>query len=137
MHWERKEATCAEGVKLEPRTGSSAAAVGRKVYLYGGLQPHTGVCFGDVLVLDTGASLGGGRDHAAPSDTESNATLTACLASIYPPEKWEWSRLAVQGGTPPPRHSHAACLVGGDKLVVFGGAGCGFDRFPAPSHSPR
>lgn len=54
MHWEKKETKCASGVKLEPRTGSTAIAVGRKVYVYGGLQPHTATCFGDVLVLDTG-----------------------------------------------------------------------------------
>lgn len=57
MHWERKEARCADGLKLEPRTGSTASAVGRKLYLYGGLQPLTGLCFGDVLVLDTGERM--------------------------------------------------------------------------------
>jgi Kelch motif len=35
------------------RTGASMTAIGDCVYIYGGQEPSTGLCFGDVVKLDT------------------------------------------------------------------------------------
>jgi hypothetical protein len=48
----------------------------------------------------------------------------ACFNDLHvlDPATWEWSEARVEGGRPPPRHSHVACRLGDGALVVFGGA---------------
>ena len=89
--WIKKSTTCAMGVTLPDRAGAAAVAIGRVVYVLGGQDPTTCVCFNDVLALD-------------------------CYA-------WEWSRVAIEGNSPPPRNSHVACAIhGGRRIVMYGGA---------------
>ena len=93
LAWERPAIAAAGGAAPTPRANASLTALGRKLYLFGGHDPTSGTCFNDVLALDTA------RDP------------------------WEWRRVEIQGGSPPPRHSHAACRLRGGCLLVFGGAG--------------
>ena len=42
------------------------------------------------------------------------------------PEMWEWSLVETRGTTPPARHSHVACSLAGQCLLIHGGSGmCG------------
>lgn len=50
--WVKKTTTVKGGARLPERTGATATAVGRKVYVFGGQEPTRGVCFNDVVVLD-------------------------------------------------------------------------------------
>lgn len=93
LAWERPAVAVAGGAALPPRAGASFTAVGRVLYLFGGQDPASGTCFNDIVALDTAS------------------------------DPWEWRRVEVQGGSPPPRHSHAACVVRGGCVLVFGGAG--------------
>ena len=93
LAWERPAVVASGGAAPTPRANASLTALGRTLYLFGGHDPASGTCFNDVLALDT--------EH----------------------DPWEWRRVEVQGGSPPPRHSHAACSVRGNCLLVFGGAG--------------
>lgn len=87
-------------------------------------RPAVRVAGGAALPPRTGATLTavgaklylfGGQDP----------TSGACFNDVVAldPATWEWERLSVSGGSPPPRHSHTTCLVNGHCLLVFGGAG--------------
>jgi hypothetical protein len=67
-------------------------AVDGRLFIFGGQEPQTGVCFNDVVVYD--------------------------------PALGAWHRAAITGGSPPPRHSHTACVFQKTRVLVYGGAWC-------------
>ncbi|KAK9829964.1 hypothetical protein WJX72_008920 [[Myrmecia] bisecta] len=89
--WRCVMASNTAGTPVRPRTGATMTAVDDKVYVYGGQDPVSGICYDDLLMLDTAS--------------------------------WQWSPVEVEGGKPPPRHSHCAGLFKDHCLLVFGGAG--------------
>ena len=48
--WVKKTTTVKGGARLPERTGATATAVGRKVYVFGGQEPTRGVCFNLSLI---------------------------------------------------------------------------------------
>ncbi|KAK9907332.1 hypothetical protein WJX75_001616 [Coccomyxa subellipsoidea] len=51
--WAPINSTSSTGVQLQPRSGATMTAIGTNVYLYGGQDPVTGICYDDILMLDT------------------------------------------------------------------------------------
>lgn len=149
--WVRKSTTTRGGARLPPRSGASATAVGRKVYVFGGQCPERGTCFNDVVVLDcdswewsrlpvSGASPPPRNAHVACS--ANNGRLLVIHGGSSPEEgpmgdvhvldleegAERWVRPTVRGQAPEPREMHAAAAIpagGGDadELLILGGRG--------------
>ena len=51
--WIRKTTTVRDGRTLPARSGHSATTIGTDIYVFGGMDPQTGTCFNDVVVLCT------------------------------------------------------------------------------------
>eukprot|EP00741_Cyanophora_paradoxa_P011450 tig00020556_g11061.t1 len=128
------------GERPPPVGGHAVAAVGSKLYVFGGAN-RDGRTFNALYELDTdswtwrelkavgtrppprtghtlvahGASLllFGGQD---PLQTQVYNDM-----HIFDLEKLAWRRVSAQGAIPDPRNSHGAAVLGG-KMVVFGGA---------------
>ena len=129
--WVRKSTTTRGGARLPPRSGASATAVGRKVYVFGGQCPERGTCFNDVVVLDceswewsrlpvSGASPPPRNAHVACA--AENGRLLVIHGGSSPEEgpmgdvhvldleegAERWTRPKVAGQAPEPREMHAA-----------------------------
>ena len=132
--WVRKSTTTRGGARLPPRSGASATAVGRKVYVFGGQCPERGTCFNDVVVLDceswewsrlpvSGASPPPRNAHVACA--AENGRLLVIHGGSSPEEgpmgdvhvldleegAERWVRPTVRGQAPEPREMHAAAAV--------------------------
>ena len=90
--WIRKTTTTRGDEKLPARSGASATAIGTDVYVFGGQDPSTGVCFNDVVVLDTTSW------------------------------QWRRLILAESGSPPPRNGHVACAAFGGKALVIHGGS---------------
>ena len=143
--WTRKTTTTRGGEKLPARSGASATAVGTDVYVFGGQDPETGVCFNDVVVLDAKTWEWRRLPLAERGSPPPRTGHVACAArngevlvihggaspevgpmgDVYVlnlqegREKWERPR--VEGQSPEPREMHAG--------VAFGNAENGFEEF--------
>ncbi|GLC47994.1 hypothetical protein PLESTB_000047500 [Pleodorina starrii] len=143
--WTRISPLMAAGCKLLPRSGATLTVVGGRVYLFGGTEPVSGVCFNDLKVLDTATWTW--------SDVEAQGTLpparhshcSGCLADtclivyggagyqgpmqdlwIYNTLQNSWSRPVVSGPQPQAREMHTGCMVDPTTLLVYGGRGAEF-----------
>ena len=101
-----------------PRSGASATAVGRKVYVFGGQCPERGTCFNDVVVLDcrswewsrlpvSGASPPPRNAHVASArrGTDASSSFTAVRAPRRAPwatSTFSTSKKAPSDGFDPP-----------------------------------
>jgi len=90
--WIRKTTTTRGDEKLPARSGASATTIGTDVYVFGGQDPSTGVCFNDVVVLDTTSW------------------------------EWRRLILAESGSPPPRNGHVACAAFGGKALVIHGGS---------------
>ena len=90
--WIRKTTTTRGDEKIPARSGASATVIGTDVYVFGGQDPSTGVCFNDVVVLDMNAW------------------------------EWRRLTLAESGSPPPRNGHVACAARGGKALVVYGGS---------------
>ena len=136
-----------------PRSGASATAVGRKVYVFGGQCPERGTCFNDVVVLDceswewsrlpvSGASPPPRNAHVACA--AENGRLLVIHGGSSPEEgpmgdvhvldleegAERWVRPTVRGQAPAPRDTAAAAVAAPGanassrgELLILGGRG--------------
>ena len=132
--WIRKSTTVRGGGTLPARTGATATAVGRKVYVFGGQEPSRGTCFNDVVVLDCDSWEWSRLEISGPSPPPRNSHV-ACvvnggrllvvyggsspevgpMSDVYLLDLEEgaerWIRPKVTGQAPEPREMHAACVL--------------------------
>ena len=151
--WVRKTTTFAGPGRLPQRSGATATAVGRMVYVFGGQDPSRGTCFNDVVVLDCDDWSWSRLPIAGASPPPRNAHV-ACAADngrllvIHggsSPEEGPWatstfstSKKAPSDGfdppsadkplsrercTPPPPFSRAARTRPPRELLILGGRG--------------
>ena len=78
--WIRKSTTVRGGGTLPARTGATATAVGRKVYVFGGQEPSRGTCFNDVVVLDCDSWEWSRLEISGPSPPPRNSHV-ACVVN--------------------------------------------------------
>mmetsp|Transcript_19607 Transcript_19607/g.54628 ORF Transcript_19607/g.54628 Transcript_19607/m.54628 type:complete len:351 (-) Transcript_19607:613-1665(-) len=129
------------------RGGHCMSSVGSRLIVFGG-SDRVPLSYDDLWVLDTAeehmqwtriSPLSAPGCQILP---RSGATLTAIgdLLYLYGGQEpltefrfgdikvldtrtWTWSNVEVQGQVPPPRHSHAAGVLAGQCLLVYGGSG--------------
>ena len=132
--WVRKTTTFAGPGRLPQRSGATATAVGRKVYVFGGQDPTRGTCFNDVVVLDCDDWLWSRLPIAGASPPPRNAHVACSIANgrlivvhggsspedgpmgdVHVLDLMEgaerWTRPKVAGQAPEPREMHAACAI--------------------------
>jgi len=132
--WVRKSTTVRGGETLPARTGATATAVGRKVYVFGGQEPSQGTCFNDVVVLDCDAWEWSRLEISGPSPPPRNSHVACAvnggrllvvygganpevgpMSDVYLLDLEEgaerWIRPKVTGQAPEPREMHAACVL--------------------------
>jgi hypothetical protein len=137
----QKTTTVRGGARLPERTGATATAVGRKVYVFGGQDPTRGVCFNDVVVLDcnswewsrlevTGASPPPRSSHSACVVNGGRLLVVyggageedGPLGDVHVLDLREgaerWTRPRVGGQSPEPREMHAACMIPAAGLAL-------------------
>ena len=152
--WVKKTTTVRGGSRLPERTGATATAVGRKVYVFGGQEPTRGVAFNDVVVLDcttwewsrlevSGPSPPPRHSHVACSALGGRLLVVyggaggdgeGPLGDVHVLDLREgaerWTRPRVTGQAPEPREMAAACMLptsSWEDLSRGGGGGGGDD----------
>jgi len=146
--WVRKTTTTRGGETLPARSGASATAVGADVYVFGGQDPSTGVCFNDVVVLDTtrwewrrlvlaeSGSPPPRNGHIACALPSRKALMVyggsspelGPMGDVHVLNLEEgcekWDRPRVAGQAPEPREMHAGVFFAEkEELLIAGGRG--------------
>ena len=87
--WIRKSTTVRGGGTLPARTGATATAVGRKVYVFGGQEPSQGTCFNDggeqyrTVTCVNGFCDGAEQPPTVQSCTYEGDYCSACEAHLF------------------------------------------------------
>eukprot|EP00976_Prorocentrum_cordatum_P030349 618043-Prorocentrum_minimum.AAC.8 len=101
-------------------------AVQDRLYIFGGQDPETGICFNDVVVFHPVRAT-----RAVGLVELLQCSVLKAIASssgsptndvwIFDTELGEWSRPTVKGQAPAAREMHSAVFVEGHGLVIYGG----------------
>uniref|UniRef100_A0A7S0R239 Uncharacterized protein n=1 Tax=Pyramimonas obovata TaxID=1411642 RepID=A0A7S0R239_9CHLO len=139
--WTKENPKAPEGVQLPARSGATLTAVGDRLYIFGGQDPETGICFNDVVVYEPDSQTWD-RIAAKGGSPPPRHSHTACCCHtnrilvfggsgqtgsptndvwMFDTELGEWSRPTVKGQAPAPREMHSAVYVEGHGLVIYGG----------------
>lgn len=125
-----------------PRGGASMSVVQGKVWMFGGQDPLSGICFSDFVVLDP-ATWEWSRPQPRGDPPPSRHSHVAGVikdrvivifggAGVHGPlgdtwlfdtETLTWMRPTVSGQAPAPREMAAACILKDGRLFVHGGRG--------------
>eukprot|EP00238_Polyblepharides_amylifera_P003139 CAMPEP_0196590534 /NCGR_PEP_ID=MMETSP1081-20130531/66885_1 /TAXON_ID=36882 /ORGANISM="Pyramimonas amylifera, Strain CCMP720" /LENGTH=184 /DNA_ID=CAMNT_0041913673 /DNA_START=245 /DNA_END=798 /DNA_ORIENTATION=- len=114
-------------------------AVGDKLYIFGGQDPHTGATFNDVVMCDPGTKMWN-RVPVSGSPPPRHSHTACCFQGhriliyggagedgpvgdiwVFDTELSEWSRPIIKGQAPAPREMHCGVDAGAHGLVIFGG----------------
>lgn len=96
------------------RSGASLTVVDDKLFVYGGQDPLTGLCFGDMIYFDMKL-----MEWRRPEVRASPCCGVRLRTRPVPPHP----RRQVLVESPPPRHSHVAARIAENAILVWGGAG--------------
>jgi hypothetical protein len=145
--WIRQTTTSRNGETFPAgRSGHSATTIGSEIYVFGGMDPVSGTCFNDVVVLSTQnwewrrlalAETGSPPPrnahvacafrndtcivvHGGSSPDQGPMGDIHVLNVLEGREKWERPR--VTGQAPDPREMHAGVCMD-DELIICGGRG--------------
>ncbi|GIL92711.1 hypothetical protein Vretifemale_20168 [Volvox reticuliferus] len=143
--WTRISPLMAPGCKLLPRSGATLTVVGDRVYLFGGTEPVSGVCFNELKVLDPATWTWSDVEPQGTLPAPRHSHCSGCLAEtclivyggagyqgpmqdlwIYNTLQNAWSRPTVSGDQPQAREMHTGCMVDTTTLLVYGGRGSNF-----------
>ncbi|CAL8463049.1 g2583 [Coccomyxa elongata] len=138
--WTPIESTSASGVVLQPRSGATMTAIGHKVYLYGGQDPQTGICYDDILVLDTltwdwdFVEVESGRPPARHSHCTGlfqdhcllvfgGAGMHGTLGDLwlFNTRTGTWVTPMAEGQAPCQREMHSGTMLTDSRMLVCGG----------------
>ncbi|KXZ55710.1 hypothetical protein GPECTOR_2g1260 [Gonium pectorale] len=121
--WTRISPILANGCKLLPRSGATLTVVGDRIYLFGGTEPVSGLCYNDLKALDPSTwtwsdveLVYGGAGYQGPMQD----------VWIYNTLQNGWSRPAIAGEQPAAREMHTGCMVDSTTMLVYGGRGAEF-----------
>ncbi|CAG9460707.1 unnamed protein product [Pedinophyceae sp. YPF-701] len=142
--WTRITPTFKDGVDILPRTGATMCAINDKIYMYGGQDPMTGVVYSDVTCLDTDVWEWSKVRVIGDSPPPRHSHVAAALAKdriivvhggsgpqgtplddlwVFNLDSGMWTRPAPAGDPPAAREMAAACVLGGDRILIHGGRG--------------
>ncbi|GAQ89513.1 hypothetical protein KFL_005310050 [Klebsormidium nitens] len=134
---------------LDARTGAAIAAVGERVFLFGGYDPTIGAGFNDVACFDLehrqwssvetlGKAPPPTHSHSAcyvppqADDCHSGTVLLFGGATeercsnqlhVFDPDTATWQQPTTSGRPPCPREMHSATLISRHKVLISGGRG--------------
>ncbi|KAG2435747.1 hypothetical protein HXX76_006943 [Chlamydomonas incerta] len=140
--WTRITPVYAPGCKVMPRSGATLTAVGDRLYLFGGTEPVSNVCFNDMKMLDPKTWTWSDVEVTGTRPPERHSHCTGCLADtclvVYGGAGYQgpmndvwifntlqngWTRPAVSGEQPPGREMHTGVMVDPTTLLIYGGRG--------------
>ncbi|KAG2451277.1 hypothetical protein HYH02_003883 [Chlamydomonas schloesseri] len=140
--WTRITPVYAPGCKVMPRSGATMTAVGDKLYLFGGTEPVSNVCFNDIKVLDPKTWTWSDVEVTGTRPPERHSHCTGCLADtcllvyggagyqgpmndvwIFNTLQGGWTRPTLSGEQPPGREMHTGVMVDSTTLLIYGGRG--------------
>ncbi|EFJ49559.1 hypothetical protein VOLCADRAFT_117258 [Volvox carteri f. nagariensis] len=143
--WTRISPLMAPGCKLLPRSGATLTALGDRVFLFGGTEPVSGVCFNELKVLDAATWTWSDVQAQGTLPPARHSHCSGCLADtclivyggagyqgpmqdlwIYNTLQNSWSRPTVAGAQPQSREMHTGCMVDDTTMLVYGGRGPNF-----------
>jgi len=123
-----------------PRGGASMSVAGGKVWMFGGQDPISGICFADFVVLDpntwewsrpqiSGDPPASRHSHVAGVFKDrvivvyGGAGAQGTLGDVhcFDTETLTWTRPAIGGQAPAAREMAAGCMLADGRLFVHGG----------------
>ncbi|GFR48802.1 hypothetical protein Agub_g10753 [Astrephomene gubernaculifera] len=143
--WTRISPALAPGCKLLPRSGATLTVVGDRVFLFGGTEPVSGLCYNELKVLDPATWTWSNVEAQGTLPPPRHSHCSGCLADtclivyggagyqgpmqdvwFYNTLQNSWSRPVVSGQHPAAREMHTGCMVDPTTLLVYGGRGAEF-----------
>ncbi|MEW5317519.1 MAG: hypothetical protein WDW38_008807 [Sanguina aurantia] len=127
---------------MAARSGATLSLVGDEIYLFGGTEPVSGVCYNDLKVLDTATWTWKDIEVEGllppPRHSHSSGCLAGTCLLVYGgagysgplSDVWvfntltrSWSRPTVRGSHPAAREMHTGLMLDSTRMLVYGGRG--------------